>query len=146
MAMAIAISIGLREQSILALIWMCHWSTMAFGFLVEYISVPKAMVDTTSYKYPIGPTQFKEFHKKGRLHPTVNGKYKNGNTDYRSDNRALKLISQDQWELERPVYDINDTAKSLGVTSDYFIEAQRTNNYIRYEHSRLPPSAFFLFS
>jgi hypothetical protein len=110
---------------------------MAFGFLVEYISVPKAMVDTTSYKYPIGPTQFKEFHKKGRLHPTVNGKYKNGNTDYRSDNRALKLISQDQWELERPVYDINDTSKALGVTSDYFIEAQRTNNYIRYKHPSL---------
>ena len=105
---------------------------MAFGFLVEYISVPKAMVDTTSYKYPIGPTQFKELSAKKELASTLNGKYENGNTDYRNDNRALKLISQDQWELERPVYDINDTAKALGVTSDYFISAQRTNNYIRY--------------
>jgi len=36
MALSIAISIGIREQNTLALIFMCHWSTMAFGFLTEY--------------------------------------------------------------------------------------------------------------
>ena len=61
MAMVICISIGLREQSVLAGVFMCaprprlprrprrsrlsavhrlHWATMAFGFLVEYASVP----------------------------------------------------------------------------------------------------------
>ena len=35
MAMAIALALGLREQNILAGIFMLHWSTMMFGFLVE---------------------------------------------------------------------------------------------------------------
>ena len=125
MALTIAISIGLREQSVLAGIFMLHFATMCFGFLVEYIAVPKAMVDTKNYKYPIGPDQFRKWRS------TTDPNY--GTTDYRHDPRALKLISQDQWELERPVYDIQDTAKALGAESDYFVSAQRTNNYVRYD-------------
>ena len=94
MAMAIAISVGLREQSILASIFMLHWVTMALGFLVEYISVPKAMVDTTNYHYPVGPHQFQKWGS--MTDPTY------GKTDYRRDNRALKLISQSQWEVRFP--------------------------------------------
>ena len=36
MALAIALSLGIREQNALAGIFMLHWSTMWFGFLVEY--------------------------------------------------------------------------------------------------------------
>lgn len=35
MAMAIAIAIGIREQSILASIFMLHWVTMMMGLLTE---------------------------------------------------------------------------------------------------------------
>ena len=35
MALAIALSLGIREQNALAGIFMLHWSTMWFGFLVE---------------------------------------------------------------------------------------------------------------
>jgi len=127
-AVAIAISIGIREQSVLASIFMLHFTTMCFGFLTEYISVPKAMVDVKNHKYPIGPEQFRKWHS------TADPNY--GKTDYRNDPRALKLISQDQWELERPVYDIRDTAKALGAESDYFVSAQRTNNYVRNDTRR----------
>lgn len=174
-AVAIAISIGIREQSVLASIFMLHFTTMVryiaperatpgiapifarvlartphllpncppwqcYGFLTEYISVPKAMVDTTNYQYPIGPLQVAEFAKAGRLASDIAPYGDGGNTDYRRDPRALKLISQDQWELERPVYDIQDTAKALGKESDYFVQAQRTNNYVRYatRHSNIP--------
>ena len=41
MALAIAIVIGMREQSTLASIFMLHWITMACGFLTEYSSRPK---------------------------------------------------------------------------------------------------------
>lgn len=34
MAMAIAISIGIRDDNTLASIWMLHFTTMCFGFLV----------------------------------------------------------------------------------------------------------------
>ena len=35
MAIAIAIAIGIREQSILAGIFMLHWCTMMYGLLTE---------------------------------------------------------------------------------------------------------------
>lgn len=63
------------------------------------MSVPKAYVDTTNYKYPIGPAQTKEFQKLGKLSENVNPYGLEGNTNYREDNRALKLIAQDQWEV-----------------------------------------------
>ena len=131
MALSIAIAIGIREMNTLASIFMLHFTTMCFGLLVEYISVPKAMLDTVNYQYPIGPMQVAEFAKAGRLASDIAPYGEGGNTDYRRDPRALKVISQDQWELERPVYDIQDTAKVLGKESDYFVQAQRTNNYIR---------------
>ena len=34
-------------------------------------------------------------------------------------------------QQERPLYDILDTNRVVGVESDYFVSAQRTNNYIR---------------
>ena len=61
--------------------------------------MPKAYVDTTNYKYPIGPAQTKEFQKLGKLSENVNPYGLEGNTNYREDDRALKLIAQDQWEV-----------------------------------------------
>jgi len=67
-------------------------------FFCRYISVPKALADTTNYEYPIGPEQFKEFGENGALAKDIY-KYGKGNTAYRTDNRALKLISQSEWSV-----------------------------------------------
>ena len=92
--MTIAISIGIREQNTLACIFMLHWCTMMFGFLVEYISTPKAFPDLNEYKNPVGDQQFHEWRKRDE-------KNQRFATDYRRDPRALKLISQSEWEARR---------------------------------------------
>jgi hypothetical protein len=134
MAMGIAISIGLREQSILAGIFMLHWATMAFGFLVEYISTPKALVDTTIHYRPVGAYEF-ALWQKGLPLPTPIERYRN-------DPGALKLISQDQWTLDRPLYDIKSTNTVVGAESDYFVQAQRRQNFYR----RMIPHIFGWFT
>ena len=134
MAMAIAISIGLREQSVLAGIFMLHWCTMAFGFLVEYIAVPKYLVDTTPHYRPVGAYEF-GLWERGLPPPTPIDRYRN-------DPKALKLISQDQWQLDRPLYDIQSTNTIVGAESDYFVQAQRRQNFFR----RMIPHIFGWFS
>ena len=111
MAMAIAIAIGIREQSILASIFMLHWVTMMMGLLTEYVSVPRSRPDRNTYALPVGAEQF---HQWQRLNEPVeaeeNGEPPNPNdaarnprfrVDYHRDPRALKLISQDAWEVPR---------------------------------------------
>ena len=68
MALSIAISVGLREQSILSGIFMLHFVTMLFGLLTEVFSRPKMFVE--------------------------NGR---------------RLISQEEWQTERPLYDARNT-------------------------------------
>lgn len=157
MGMSIAISLGIREQNALASIFMCavahskplltrlltdhacalrrlHWCTMSLGFLVEYISTPKAFVDETNHFYPIGPYQFEKFR---------NGEDNYGRTDYYRDPRALKLISQDQWSNDRPLYDINNPDQPIAKERrDFFVGAQRTLNYVR----RMVPHVFGWFA
>ena len=157
MAMSIGISLGIREQNALASIFMCavahshprhtrsltdraraprrlHWCTMAFGFLVEYISTPKAFVDEKNHQYPIGPLQFQKFRE---------GRADYGLTDYYRDPRALKIISQDQWTKDRPLYDIMNPDQPVAEERrDFFVGAQRTLNYIR----RLVPHVFGWFA
>lgn len=48
---------------------------------------------------------------------------------YRNDPTALKIISQDQWTLDRPLYDIQATNTVVGAESDYFVQAQRRQNF-----------------
>jgi len=134
MAMGIAISIGLREQSILAGIFMLHWATMVLGFLTEYISTPKALVDTTVHYRPVGPYEF-ALWRAGKDLPTPIERYRN-------DPTALKIISQDQWTLDRPLYDIKATNTVVGAESDYFVQAQRRQNFFR----RMVPHVFGWFT
>ena len=61
MAIAIAIAIGIREQSILAGIFMLHWCTMMYGLLTEYVSLPKTRPDRNVYSLPVGAHQFHEW-------------------------------------------------------------------------------------
>ena len=160
--MAVALALGLREQNILAGIFMLHWSTMMFGFLVEYVSVPKYRQDHTEYTTPIGPTQLKQFADSVR-----NGKEWSTVINYRDPNEghnALKLIDQHEWEGDRPAADIRlaysrtkeaqpDGAKGTleappgqeaapqrrGVHIR-FIWSQKTRNYIRCAaHSNIRP-------
>ena len=134
MAMGIAIAIGLREQSILAGIFMLHWATMAFGFLVEYISTPKALVDTTIHYRPVGAYEFAKWRDGEKLPSPIDR--------YRNDPNSLKIISQDQWTLDRPLYDIQSTNTIVGAESDYFVQAQRRNNFVR----RMIPHIFGWFT
>ena len=134
MAMGIAIAIGLREQSILAGIFMLHWATMGFGFLVEYISTPKALVDTTIHYRPVGAYEFARW-REGKDLPSPIERYRN-------DPKSLKIISQDQWTLDRPLYDIQSTNTIVGAESDYFVQAQRRNNFVR----RMIPHIFGWFT
>mgnify|MGYP001394427224 CR=1 FL=1 len=127
MAMALSISIGIREQSILALLFMCHWCTCAFGFLTEYISTPKVQVDTNDYKYPIGPDQFRRFFSGEDDFAKIDA------DDYIDNPRALKIIDQAHWSKDRPAYFDNEwaLAKNLRLHPRAYVSGQRTRNYVR---------------
>lgn len=132
-------------------VWQC------FGFLTEYISLPKSYVDDNDYKYPIGRQQFDRW---------ANGQKGYGKYKYETNNRALKRISQSSWEerrprppspqthpltlvglhaqKDRPLYHIQDP-DNIDLTSaaraDMFVSAQRTDNFVR----RLVPHALGYF-
>ena len=134
MSISIAITLGIREQNSLAGLFMLTWATQAFGFLVEYISTPKAYVDDVTHKFPVGPDQFEKFRQ---------GDADYGKTNYYTDPRALKMISQDQWSQDRPLYDIQNPDQMVAKERrDYFVGAQRTSNYIR----RMVPHIFGWFT
>ena len=134
MSMALGITLGIREELALSGLFMLTWCCMAFGFLVEYISTPKAYTDNVNHKYPIGPMQMKKFADPN------NNEY--GKTDYYEDPHALKLISQTEWECDRPLYDVANQAQPVAVQRvRYFVRAQRTRNYIR----RMVPHIFGWF-
>ena len=122
--MALGITLGIREQYALSGLFMLTWCCMGFGFLVEYVGTPKAMVDTANHKYPVGPLQLRRFSDPS------NNEY--GKTDYYNDPTALKLISQTDWDADRPLYDVmNDDVPIAPQRVGWFIRAQRTRNYIR---------------
>lgn len=61
--------------------------------------MPKALADPNNYNNPIGPAQFAQFEQRHQLLQNIGPPGVKGNTDYRKDDRALKLISQDEWEV-----------------------------------------------
>lgn len=111
-----------------------YFVAQAFGFLVEYISTPKALVDTTVHYRPVGPYEFSLWREGIELPSPIER--------YRNDPTALKIISQDQWTLDRPLYDIQATNTVVGAESDYFVQAQRRQNYFR----RMVPHVFGWFT
>lgn len=131
MAMGIAISVGLREQSILASIFMLHVATMFFGLLTEYVSTPKYHDDLNKYKNPIGPDQWNEYKSTPR------------NTfNYDTDRNALKIIHPTEWSGDRPADHVRaDVGKGLTGGNDYFVFAQRRRNFVR----RMLPHALGYF-
>ena len=124
MAMAMGITLGIREQYALASLFMLTWATQTYGFLTEYISTPKAYADEQNYKYPVGPYQLKKF---------AEGAADYGKTDYYRDPAALKLIDQTEWEADRPMYSIKEAP--TGGKSEWqvysHVRAQRTANWYR---------------
>lgn len=86
--------------------------------------MPRAGVDKNIYKYPVGAYQW-SLWKAGTREFQVN---------YREDPRALKLLSQAQWEGERPLWDVR-TYQPVGTTeairSARYVSMQRTLNYLR---------------
>ena len=114
---------------------MLHWCTMMYGLLVEYISVPKQMPDENEYKNPVGAQQFESWRRQIEKNAT-DMRFR---TDYQRDHRALKLISQTEWEGDLPYADIeqwNEDAKRtdnefLPEIKDKHVSAQRCNNFVR---------------
>ena len=133
MAMAMGITLGIREQYALAGIFMLTWATQSYGFLTEYISTPKAYVDKNNYKYPVGPYQLKKF---------AEGASDYGVTDYYRDPNALKLISQTEWEADRPMYDIKNAPPVPNGQVYAHVRSQRTANWLR----RMVPHVFGWFT
>ena len=111
-----------------------HTCTLRNPPLRRYISTPKALVDTTIHYRPVGAYEF-ALWQKGLPLPTPIERYRN-------DPGALKLISQDQWTLDRPLYDIKSTNTVVGAESDYFVQAQRRQNFYR----RMIPHIFGWFT
>ena len=91
---------------------------MMFGLLVEYISVPKANIDRNKYKNPVGAQQFLEWREQAKEDQTFS-------VDYRRDKRALKLISQTEWEVRRRL--ANSPALTLTLTTAIFARAGRSS-------------------
>ena len=89
---------------------MLLWTTQWLGFLNELYSRPVIHVDKTEYSYPVGRLGFVQ------------------KPDYRKNPNALHLISQSQWEGERPLRD-ND-GKPVATSFDY-LHAQRVSNFLR---------------
>ena len=121
MGMLIAISIGIRDQNTLALIFMAMFVTMWLGCLTELYSRAVIRVDNTEYKYPVGRLGFV------------------GKPDYKTNPNALHLISQTHWEGDRP---LRDGDGNMVATSFDYVGAQRTSNYIR----RMVPHVLGIFS
>jgi len=56
-----------------------------------------------------------------------------GKTDYYNDPNALKIISQTEWDADRPLYDVKNPKQQMGLERmDYLIRAQRTRNWVKY--------------
>jgi len=121
MSMLLAISIGIREQNTLALVFTSMFVTMWLGFMVELYSRPVIQVDKTDYKYPVGRLGF--FDK----------------PDYANNPNALHLLSQVAWEGDRVLRDEN--GKPVATSFDY-VRAQRFSNYVR----RMLPHVLGIFS
>jgi hypothetical protein len=93
MAIAIAITLGIREQNQLACIFMLTWATQSYGFLTEFFARPKAYANPNS----------------GRMMG-----YKNV-TAYHSDPNVLYTISQTEWATEAPLFDPDHRQRPAGL-------------------------------
>jgi hypothetical protein len=111
MGMLLAISVGIREQNTLALLFVSFWVTMMLGWMTELYSRPVIHVDQADYKIPVGRLGFIE------------------KPDYVRDPNALHLISSQTWEGERPTRDKD--GKPVPVSNLDFLRAQRVSNYVR---------------
>ena len=109
MVISIAFSLGMREESILTCFFVMTWTTMMLGFTNELYSRPRTYVDNTVYPIPIGP----------------DGRRKE---DLVAEPMALKLISQDAWEGDRPQTDASGKSLPFGAELE---TAQRQLNYLR---------------
>jgi len=98
---------------------------MWHGFLCEYVSVPKALKDEFEHPHPKSAVEFARWRELGGYRPQA--------ADYKEDDAALKLISQSEWERDRPLYDYKNPqlAAKDGERRDFFVRAQRTWNYVR---------------
>ena len=111
MGMLLAISVGIREQNTLALIFVSFWTTMMLGWMTELYSRPVIIADQTNYKTPFGRLGFIE------------------KPDYVRNPNALHLLSQAHWEGERPMRDTD--GKPVPASNFDFLHAQRVSNYVR---------------
>lgn len=123
LVVTIALVMGVREVGILGCFFVLVWTCFMLGFVNELYSRPRFKEDLKTYAWPAGPVQANDAREraKKRLSSAVYS------VRYGQDPRALKLISQDAWEGDRPLW--NDDGNA---TKDVeFVESQRSSNYNR---------------
>lgn len=127
-----------------------------FGFLVEYVSTPKYKDDENTYFDPVGPVEWDKYRLRtmedsesrqalrkklirtydqetilkwesdALLDPDKGYPFK---PDYNTDRNALKIISQTEWDGDRPADHIK--ADGFVKLNAQFVQAQRCSNFIR---------------
>lgn len=146
MAMGIAVSLGMREENILASIFLLHVCTMVCGFATELWSRPRSYPDGADYQWAAGPgkgykglVQYSAL--KQEVQPNNDGTstviLKAGNPN------ALKRIAQDEWEGDRPLRFYDSSAPEGERWKRYIynsglVDLQYFLNFVR----RMLPHAF----
>ena len=120
LVVTVAMVMGIREFGLLGCFFVLTWTCFALGFVNELYSRPRFKADEKIYGYPVGNNpKVSEINVSGRKAWKVN---------YDRDANALKIISQDAWEGDRPLWDDN---RNRLEDSNELIEAQRLDNYWR---------------
>lgn len=119
---SLALIFGIREIATLGCFFVLIWTCYILGFVNELYSRPRFKPDKQLYGWPVGGDKKVISESKVKDNPPL---YK---VDYDVDHHALKLISQDAWEGDRPIWD--DDLKVF-ENSRELIESQRIDNYFR---------------
>jgi hypothetical protein len=114
MVLTLALVLGVREVGLLGCCFVLTWICYVMGFVNELYSRPRNKPDLQQYAWAKGPREFSE-----------KGPY---TVKYGEDDMALKLISQESWEGDRPLW--GDGGRLLPGNTE-FIESQRWSNYTR---------------
>lgn len=139
-AVATAISIGLREQSVLAGLFMCVATLLILVTAASLLplsshtrSAQAALVDYGAHGPPPPPLATRAPRPLAQafgflVEYNSRPKYLACNPP---DPNARVLISQEEWQRDRPVHNTNAPNEIVGAESAYFAECQRVGNYKR---------------
>lgn len=139
-AVATAISIGLREQSVLAGLFMCVATLLILVTTASLLPLSShtraaqvALVDYGAHGSPPPPLATRAPRPLAQAFGFLveyNSRPKYLACDPHDPN-ARVLISQEEWQRDRPVHNIDAPNDIVGAKSGYFAECQWVGNYKR---------------